>query len=126
MVKEEKPDIVGHLDKIKMQNMPPIFSEEAPWYQQEMMHTLEEIASSGSIIEVNTRRLYKKITYDLYPSEWVLEQIHQFNIPIVLNSDSHHPEEIDLLFDETIAALKTIGFKNLKILNKGQWEDKPL
>ncbi|CAN5280959.1 histidinol-phosphatase [soil metagenome] len=126
MVQEETPDIVGHLDKIKIQNISNLYSEEASWYQQEIMHTLEEIAATGSIIEVNTRGLYKKKSLDLYPGIWVLQQIKNMKIPIVLNSDSHHPEEIEKLFNDTAEKLKSIGFKTVKIFNDHQWEDTSL
>jgi histidinol-phosphatase (PHP family) len=123
MIREETPDIVGHLDKIKIQNLNSLYSEEEDWYQQEIMYTLEEIAAAGSFIEVNTRGLYKKKSMDLYPGVWVLRQIKNLNIPIVLNSDSHHPEEIDKFFDQAVNTLRTLGFKSLKILNDHKWED---
>jgi histidinol-phosphatase (PHP family) len=126
MVREETPDIVGHLDKIKIQNNNSLFSEEDNWYQQEILNTLEEIAASGSMIEVNTRGVYKKKSTSLYPGTWVLRQIKKMAIPIVLNSDSHHPTEIDTLFNESIENLKAIGFKSVKIFNNYEWEDSPL
>ncbi|HLZ17660.1 MAG TPA: histidinol-phosphatase, partial [Cyclobacteriaceae bacterium] len=76
MVTLSTPSIVGHLDKIKIQNADnKFFNEEDLWYREEIKMTLEAIARSGSIIEVNTRGLYQKKTQTPYPSPWVLELI---------------------------------------------------
>ena len=121
MVKETTPDIVGHLDKIKMHNR-RFWDEEASWYKNEVLGTLEEIKASGAIVEVNTRGLYKQLTEEPYPGSWILNQIHQMQIPIQINSDAHHPREITSRFDETLQQLQAIGFKELMVLHDGEWQ----
>ena len=92
MVQEECPDVVGHMDKIKMQNEGgKLFSEDADWYREAVKETLSVIQEVGVIVEVNTRGIYKKKVEDAYPSPWVLAEMHKLDIPICLNSDSHHP-----------------------------------
>ena len=67
MVETECPDVVGHLDKIKMQNVNgKFFKEEEKWYQEAVIKTLKTIAEKGVIVEVNTRGVYKKATADLF------------------------------------------------------------
>lgn len=123
MVTEEPPDIVGHLDKVKMNNADNrFFSENDPWYKKAVLDTLETIAETGSIIEVNTRGIYKKKVTTTYPSPWILEHIRDMNIPIMLNSDAHHPREITRFFAETAAMLKGMGFKKLHLLSQNGWE----
>ena len=122
MVMLENPDIVGHLDKIKIQNIGgQYFSETAPWYRQEIEKTLKVIANMGAIVEVNTRGLYSGKTLDLYPSQWVLERIYALGIPITLNSDAHRPEELTAGFEFASQILRNIGFKQLTILRDGKW-----
>jgi len=114
MVATQQPDIIAHFDKIKMHNKNRYFSEEENWYKDLVWKTLKFIASeTNCIIEVNTRGLYKKRADSYFPSPEILEQAHHLNIPITLNSDAHHPDELDKYFPEAIEMLKDIGFKEL-------------
>jgi histidinol-phosphatase (PHP family) len=122
MVREACPDIIGHIDKIKMQNR-GFWNEVDDWYQQELLQTLEEIRGKDAIIEVNTRGIYKKLTSDPYPGRWLLERIYEMNIPIQLNSAAHHPREITSNFQTVAALLVDIGFKKMSILQNHQWTE---
>ncbi|GAA4836581.1 histidinol-phosphatase [Algivirga pacifica] len=123
MIQYDCPDVIGHLDKIKMQNEDGnLFSEDEGWYRDAVEETLEVIAQSSAIVEVNTRGLYKKATDTPYPSPWILEKILEKNIPICLNADSHIPTEITKGFSEAAHILKEIGFNQLHILYNGEWQ----
>jgi histidinol-phosphatase (PHP family) len=123
MITTSTPTIVGHLDKIKIQNVDEkFFREDEPWYQQEVIKTLDVIRESGAIIEVNTRGIYQKKSRTTYPSPWILEHIHEKNIPITLSTDTHHPDDIINQFPETARLLAGIGFKTLMILHAGNWQ----
>jgi histidinol-phosphatase (PHP family) len=98
-----------------------LWDEEANWYQNEVLQTLEEIRHQRAIIEVNTRGIYKKLSNEPYPSIWILEHIREMQIPIQLNSDAHVPSEITRNFSEVAALLKNIGFRHLKVLVDGNW-----
>jgi len=114
MVTTQKPDIIAHLDKIKMHNKNRYFSEEEGWYKDLVWKTLKFIASeTNCIIEVNTRGLYKKRADSYFPSPEILEQVHHLKIPVTLNSDAHHPDELDKYFPEAVEMIKDIGFKEL-------------
>jgi histidinol-phosphatase (PHP family) len=121
MVTSACPDIIGHLDKIKMQNR-GFWNEGDNWYKEEVLKTLEEIKGAKAIVEVNTRGIYKKLTSEPYPGRWILEQLHQMNIPVHINSDAHHPNEITKEFRQTALLLKSVGFKNLWILYDREWQ----
>lgn len=124
MVVEDPPDIVGHLDKIKMQSEEgDLFSEEAAWYRDAVEETLQVIQKKGLITEVNTRGIYKKKTTDTYPSSWILERMRALDMPIMLNSDAHHPSEITACFEETAKLLLDIGYDHCRVLLDGKWQD---
>jgi histidinol-phosphatase (PHP family) len=126
MVTRDPPDIVGHLDKIKIHNTPdPLFEESETWYRDEIDRTLATIRDAKIIVEVNTRGLYKKRSPTTYPSPWILERMCESKIPITLNSDAHHPDDLTREFEPTARLLKDIGFKNLSILKNGIWEPVP-
>lgn len=114
MVATQKPDIVAHLDKIKMHNKNRYFTEEENWYKDIVWKTLNFIAKeSECIIEVNTRGLYKKRSDTFFPGPAILEQIHHLKIPITLSSDAHHPTELNGYYEEAIKLIKEIGFREL-------------
>jgi histidinol-phosphatase (PHP family) len=126
MVTSSNPTIIGHIDKIKIQNVDgKFFNETDRWYQDEVMKTLDVIQQHGGIIEVNTRGLYQKKSSTSYPSPWMLEHILKKNIPITLSSDAHHPNDLVNQFSETATILSLIGFKTLTILHKGKWKSYP-
>lgn len=122
MINTACPTIIGHLDKIKIQNVDEkFFHETDTWYQAEVKKTIDLIESSGAIVEVNTRGLYKKKSDTTYPSPWVLELLHQKNIPVTFSSDAHHRDDIIMQFPETAMLLKKIGFTTVTILHEGEW-----
>jgi len=124
LVKEMKPPIIGHLDKIKMQYRKDCFIPDTdPVYRKELMFTLEEIASAGCIVEINTRGVYKRNEPDFYPSEWVLKEMCHLNIPVIVNSDAHRPHEVSLLHHKAIAQLQKAGYKKIKYLSDKNWHN---
>lgn len=124
MVEQDNPDVVGHMDKIKMHNsVRPYLNETDKWYTDLVNESLEVIRQKGCIIEVNTRGLYKHNPPLLYPGRSILERIHEKNIPVMLNSDSHHPDEIEAGYSQAAALLLEIGFKSVRTLMDGNWQD---
>jgi histidinol-phosphatase (PHP family) len=117
------PTIIGHMDKIKIQNINgKFFSESDAWYQDEIKKTIDLIESSGAIVEVNTRGIYQKKSATTYPSPWILEILNEKNIPVTINSDAHHSSDIINEFPFAAAMLKKIGFKTISILHEGSWK----
>ncbi len=124
MVSQNKPDVVGHMDKIKMHNhLGGYLNEEDGWYIEQVEQCLDLIASEGIIVEVNTRGLYKNDPARLYPSAWICKRILAKKIPVMLNSDSHQPQEMDGGFAQAASLLKDIGFRTLRVLWNGRWQD---
>lgn len=114
MIATQGPDIIAHLDKIKMHNKERFFSIEEQWYKDLVWKTLQYIANeTNCIVEVNTRGLYKKRCDSYFPGPEILEQIHHLNIPITLSSDAHKPDDLNKYYDEAIELLKDIGFKKI-------------
>lgn len=122
MIETQAPDIIGHLDKIKMHNKSRFFTEDEKWYQQHIDKTLVLIKEKGKIIEVNTRGLYKKRSDSLFPGLSVLKKIKALNIPITISSDAHKPEELSLYIPETLSLVRELGFNKLMNFKNG-WEE---
>jgi len=126
MIYNSAPDIIGHIDKIKMQNVGgEYFDENDAWYKDEITRTIKLIADANLIVEVNTRGIYQKKTTTTYPSPWILEMIHGKNIRITLSSDAHHPDDLINQFPQTARLLANIGFKYITALTGGRWKEIP-
>jgi histidinol-phosphatase (PHP family) len=127
MLRLENPDIIAHLDLIKMNNKgEKYFSEEESWYKETVLDTLKTIARSHSILEVNTGGIARGKTDSLYPSNWILEEAYNMRIPITLCSDAHSPEQITAKFKEAAVLLNAIGYKEVYILHKKTWAPHPI
>ncbi|HYX08297.1 MAG TPA: histidinol-phosphatase [Bacteroidales bacterium] len=116
MVSEEKPDIIGHIDKIKQPlRRTKLFNEAESWYRDEVLRTLDLIAETKCIVEINTRGFYKGRSNDFYPSNWIISAIREKNIPVMTNSDAHRPEEIVAGLDEADLLLSMNGYTETAI-----------
>ena len=129
MLEYDPPDILGHLDKIKIQNYrsftdsSPLFSEKDDWYQDQVMKTLEIVKEKEVIVEVNTRGIYQKKSLETYPGPGILKIIKALEIPVTVSSDCHHPQQITSEFVNTVELLISLGFSKVKILWGHQWVD---
>ncbi len=127
MIINENPTILGHMDKIKMfASRQNDFNENEPWYKRAVMNTLKAAQKQGTIVEINTRGYYRYHQPDLYPSLWIIELMKEMNIPMVLSSDAHHPDEIIEGFDFALAEIKKIGVNELSVLKKGNWQSQKI
>ena len=114
MVSTAAPDIIGHLDVIKKNNRDSkYFSEDAPWYRSAVRQTLDAVAASPSILEINTGGIVRGTSAALYPSEWILAECLKRGIPVMINSDAHRPEQIYSYHTEAAAILRDIGFREI-------------
>jgi len=118
MIATQQPDIIAHLDKIKMHNKERFFSIEEKWYKNLVWKALKYISDETiCIVEINTRGLYKKRCDTFFPGPDILEQVLHLNIPITLSSDAHKPDELNKYYSEGLELLKDIGFKEVLFFN---------
>ena len=90
------------------------------------MKTIDSISETNTIVEVNTRGLYKKKSMTPYPSPWILEQLCRRKVRITMSSDAHHPDDLTREFDSTKRLLADIGFREVTVLNENKWKQFPL
>lgn len=126
MVSTQQPDVVGHIDKVKMHNRGKYFSEDEPWYRMLVADTIRVVKEAGCIVEVNTRGLYKKRSNALFPGLDVLHGMYLAGIPLTISSDAHHPSELILMLDNAMQAVREAGYKEVYIFSEGGWRGIPL
>jgi histidinol-phosphatase (PHP family) len=126
MVAQTTPTIIGHFDKIKMHlnaDGTQVIDTNSVVYKEASEAALQAIAKSGSFLEINTRGMYKKQLEHPYPSPNLLKRAFELNIPLVLNSDAHHPDELDACFKTTAGWLIEMDINRLKVLTRNHWTD---
>ena len=109
-------DICTHLDNHKLLWLPeePTYSETA-W--QEMMELLDLIKAKGMAVEINTSGTWKG-AHSQYPSDNIVKEMIQREIPLTLSSDAHRPENIGYEFEEFIKKAKPWGLTHLCAFEK--------
>jgi histidinol-phosphatase (PHP family) len=127
MLQSDTPHVLGHMDKIKMQNAGnKLFREDDKWYRDQVTDTIDVIKRTGPIVEVNTRGIYQKKSETTYPSPWIIELLFKNDIPITISSDAHHPKDLTNCFSETAGMLNRIGYEEIYILRGGSWKATPI
>jgi histidinol-phosphatase (PHP family) len=124
MVLNHTPDVIAHLDLVKKFNRnTKFFSEKEKWYTAEVEKTIEIISKTNAIVEINTRGFYRNLTTEFYPSNYILNLCRELNVPLMINTDTHHSLELTLGKSEAIDLLKQLKFKSVKILFDNKWQD---
>lgn len=127
MIREMKPDVIGHIDKLKMQHTPGCFVPDTDEiFRKELLLTLDEIKTAGCIVEINTRGVYRRNEAEYYPGKWAINEMSSRKIPVTISSDAHKPEDISKLHDNALTLLYSLNYRNIKILEKGIWVDEAI
>jgi len=126
MLEYQKPEILGHFDKIKMHNKNRFFKQEDAWYKKLIMESLALIKEKSVVLEINTRGLYKGRSDELFPGIWILQLAQEMGIPLMLNTDAHHPNELLGYYQEAVEMIKIAGIRDLWHFSKTGWFSAPL
>lgn len=120
MIENEKFEIIGHFDKIKMNNKGRYFRESDKWYRDLLFETLDLIKQKNLIVEVNTRGMYKGRYDGFYPSEWLFPFLKEMRIPVIISSDGHLAGEVSECFEQADAALIRAGIETVRLEDLGE------
>lgn len=112
MLERNRPTIVGHPDKIVMHNRDRYFHEDEPWYRDLALETIHLIKELDLICEINTRGIYKGRHADYYPGKWLIEEMKQLRIPVIVSTDAHAPEDL-LRTEGAYEYLKEIDYRDV-------------
>ena len=113
MIIKNRPDVIGHFDKVRMHNKNRFFTDDDPWYEEIVRSTIDVMKKYDTICEINTRGLYKKRSDDFYPDKKWIKVLFEKNIPITISTDCHNSDEVVMFFDEALNTVKQIGYKDI-------------
>ena len=126
MINEEKPDIIGHMDKVVMKNKDRYFRQSDNWYQSIIDETLEVIKKAGTIVEINLRGIYRKKYPTTFPNANIIKKCIALKIPLTVSVDAHHKSELLNGFIQQHKTLKEMGLENVSVFNGNGWEQIPV
>ena len=109
-----KPDVIGHFDVL---NKFSIMPEADDRYMRIAEDAMKEAFKHCPRFEINTGGISRGWRKDPYPSLYLLELLHLLGGEVVINSDSHHPDNLDFYFNESAAILKKAGFESYSVFN---------
>ncbi|MFP4267615.1 MAG: histidinol-phosphatase HisJ [Spirochaetaceae bacterium] len=117
-------EILGHLDLVKKQNRGNVyFDETEKWYKREIEKTLETVAETDVILEINTGAMARGYTAEPYPSPWIIDRAGELKIPVTINSDAHRPEWLDYGFEEAENLARAAGYSSKIVYTEGEWRE---
>lgn len=121
---DTKPDILGHMDLPRKQNLNNrIFDETNPQYIQAALHALEKAAKAGILVEMNTGVSFRGYRDDYYPAERLLPAFAEMGGRLILTSDTHDPRGLGWQFDLAAQKAKKAGFRTLYQLTGHGFEE---
>jgi len=124
MVKQLKPTIVGHIDKIRLHNTgESYFAENSAYYKNAALSALEAIKKADCMVELNTRGLYRHNKKEPYPTLWLLKEMRKRGLRVVISSDSHTPDDLVRGFPIALEFLKEAGYESRYTLIGGEWKE---
>lgn len=103
---------VGHTDLVKKYNDGSLFTGNEGWYRNQVSQTLDVLADSSMVMEINTAGWDKKCK-EQYPSFWIIQEAYKRDIPLTIGSDAHVPDKIGRNLDKAISLAKKAGYTKL-------------
>ncbi|WP_027389912.1 histidinol-phosphatase [Chrysiogenes arsenatis] len=115
-------DILGHFDVIKVFGYRPSpHINMMPVYES----TIRLMKDYDIVFEINTAGLRKPVK-ELYPSLDIFGLVAKYELPIIISSDAHHPNNIAQDFEMARQLALSYGFRHVVKFTKRQRELIPL
>lgn len=100
-------DIIGHLDKIGHNaSLFQLGIEDTPWYGALVEELIHKVLEKHVTVEVNTKAY--ESAGRLFPNSRYLSALIAEGADIVVNSDAHYPDKVNLGRDAAIAMIREI------------------
>ena len=107
-------DIISHFDLPKKYDKKP---ENPELIANHIDKTLELIKKKNLTMEINTSGWRKEVK-EQYPSRDIIKKMYELDIPILLGSDAHQPDELGYRFRDALKIIQEIGYNQLAYFEK--------
>ena len=113
-VSKLNPDIIGHFDLPKKLNADgAIFNENDARYIEMACDTLNILAKSNPLLELNTSCFYKDYRRDIYPSDFILKHWASIGGSVCITADSHTALTLLASYDKALQLCASCGIEEL-------------
>ena len=115
--KHSSYSITGHIDLVtKFSELNSFGFENESWYRDAALSAAESVVKCGKLIEINTGAISRGYRTTPYPAPFILKRLAELNAPIIVTTDCHSANNIDIKYDETVSMLSSYGFTHLYYL----------
>ena len=115
--KHSSYSITGHIDLVtKFSELNSFGFENESWYRDTALSAAESVVKCGKLVEVNTGAISRGYRTTPYPAPFILKRLAELNAPIIVTTDCHSANNIDIKYDETVSMLSSYGFTHLYYL----------
>ena len=123
MIDTETPNIIGHLDKIRMHNTKKYyFDENSKKYLSKLYDLLKFAAEKSVVVEINNKYLFSAGL--LFPAKEHFKWMKQNKIPVTISSDAHQPHLLINGFEDVAELLINAGYRELWVWNGKEFAPK--
>lgn len=98
MIMREKPDVLGHADKVLMHNAGRYIDPEDPFHLSLLKETLLLASHNDVLVEINTRGIYTGHYTDYYPGRYIFPFLKEHNIKVIMSADAHSVDQLSMGF----------------------------
>lgn len=118
------PAIIGHFDLVRKNNaVLHYLDEESPAYKRMALEALEPLVQTGAILEVNTGAIGRGTLTTPYPASFLLKAWKEWGGEVMVNSDCHSADKIDVYYPQAEEMLRALGYQHAVRLGQNTlWE----
>lgn len=98
-------DFIAHLDFIRWNRMVGEYD-----YRDERMTIIEALGSTHTPFELNTKGI--ESIGDYYPARWMLEELRDRDVPVLISDDAHATSQIGRHFEQAESYLQELNYTN--------------
>ncbi len=118
MVERLRPEVVGHLDLIRL-HAPPQADLDTPAIRKSAEEALLAARSCGAVLDINAAGIRKGLATP-YPAPWLLRIARRMGLGVCFGDDSHSPVQVGGEVEATRRYLLAQGFEEITALD---WRD---
>lgn len=123
-VANQKPDIIGHFDLVRINNSRlRLYDEASAAYRRLALDALRPMADTGALLEVNTGGMARGYLPTPYPDAFLLKEWKAWGGEVTVTSDCHDMRLLDACYDDAEELLRSFGYDHAVRLGKTEkWE----
>ena len=110
-----RPTFIGHFDVINKFSLMP---EDSDAFRDISLASMREIVKACPYFELNTGGIARGWRKNPYPNDYLLEYLRDNGGEVLINGDTHKPENMTFYFDESVELLRRLGFDHVSMLGK--------